>query len=160
MVEHTQTIRRQIADELFECVWPFCEIGAKRIKTPINVVMNSGNRKIKFALTFFFILPILIYVIFTGLYKTFDVYIYLMNNKHQGNENPVDYSTYYPLPNPSWSYKQRNSYIFDNSSMSNHLKKKAVPIWMLTTLIRIKIKEKNWREKFSCLTRYPWKKLL
>ena len=28
MVKHTQTIRRQFADELFECVWPFCEIGA------------------------------------------------------------------------------------------------------------------------------------
>ena len=25
---NTQTIRRQIADELFECVWPFCGIGA------------------------------------------------------------------------------------------------------------------------------------
>ena len=24
MVKHTQTIRREIADELFECVWPFC----------------------------------------------------------------------------------------------------------------------------------------
>ena len=23
MVKHTQTIRRQFADELFECVWPF-----------------------------------------------------------------------------------------------------------------------------------------
>ena len=31
MVKHTQTIRRQIADELFECGWPFCEIGAKRV---------------------------------------------------------------------------------------------------------------------------------
>ena len=31
MVKHTQTIRRQIADE-FEYVWPFCEIGAKRVK--------------------------------------------------------------------------------------------------------------------------------
>ena len=30
MVKHTQTIRRQIADELFECVRPFCEIGAER----------------------------------------------------------------------------------------------------------------------------------
>ena len=29
MVKHTQTI----ADELFECVWPFCEIGAKRLIT-------------------------------------------------------------------------------------------------------------------------------
>ena len=32
MVKHTQTIRWQIADELFECVWPFCEISAKRVK--------------------------------------------------------------------------------------------------------------------------------
>ena len=32
MVKHTQTIRQKIADELFECVWPFCEIGAERIK--------------------------------------------------------------------------------------------------------------------------------
>ena len=30
MVKHTQTIRRQIADELFEYVWSFCEIGAKK----------------------------------------------------------------------------------------------------------------------------------
>ena len=30
MVKHTQTISRQIADELFECVWPFCGIGAWR----------------------------------------------------------------------------------------------------------------------------------
>ena len=30
MVKYTRTIRRQIADELFECVWPFYEIGAKR----------------------------------------------------------------------------------------------------------------------------------
>ena len=30
---HTQTIRRKIADELFECVWPFCKIGALRVKT-------------------------------------------------------------------------------------------------------------------------------
>ena len=27
MIKHTQTIRRQIADELFECVWPFFKIG-------------------------------------------------------------------------------------------------------------------------------------
>ena len=24
MAKHTQTIRRKIADELFECVWPLC----------------------------------------------------------------------------------------------------------------------------------------
>ena len=28
IVKHTQTIRRQFVDELFESVWPFCEIGA------------------------------------------------------------------------------------------------------------------------------------
>ena len=32
MVKHTQTIRQQIADELFECVSPFCGIAAKRVK--------------------------------------------------------------------------------------------------------------------------------
>ena len=33
MVKHTQTIHRKIADELVECVWPFCEIGTKRVKS-------------------------------------------------------------------------------------------------------------------------------
>ena len=28
MVKHTETIRRQFADKLFECVWPFWETGA------------------------------------------------------------------------------------------------------------------------------------
>ena len=28
MVKHTRTIRQQFADELLECVWPFCDIGA------------------------------------------------------------------------------------------------------------------------------------
>ena len=32
MVKHTQTIRRQFVNELFECVWPFYEIGAERVK--------------------------------------------------------------------------------------------------------------------------------
>ena len=32
MVKHTQAIYRQIADELFECVWPLCEIGATRVE--------------------------------------------------------------------------------------------------------------------------------
>ena len=31
MVKHTQTIRRQIADKLFEYDWPFRGIGAKFI---------------------------------------------------------------------------------------------------------------------------------
>ena len=38
MVKHSQTIRRQIADELFECVWPFCGIGAERVNyTPTHL---------------------------------------------------------------------------------------------------------------------------
>ena len=32
MVKNTQTIRRQIAEELFECIWPFCGIGVSKIK--------------------------------------------------------------------------------------------------------------------------------
>ena len=32
MVKHTQTIRRQFADGLFKCVWPFCGIGASKVK--------------------------------------------------------------------------------------------------------------------------------
>ena len=35
MDKPTQTIGRQIADELFECVWPLCEIGAKRVNKTI-----------------------------------------------------------------------------------------------------------------------------
>ena len=31
MIKHTQAICRQIADKLFECVWRFCGIGAKRV---------------------------------------------------------------------------------------------------------------------------------
>ena len=40
MAKHTQTIRQQIAEELFECVWPFCEIGAERV--------NSGSVTLSF----------------------------------------------------------------------------------------------------------------
>ena len=31
MVQHTQTIRQQAANELFECVWPFCGLALKNI---------------------------------------------------------------------------------------------------------------------------------
>ena len=37
MLKHTQTIPRQIADELFEFVWPFFEIGAKRVNESMPV---------------------------------------------------------------------------------------------------------------------------
>ena len=42
MVKHTQTIRRQIADELFECVLPFCVIGAWRYN--LFQANNKGNK--------------------------------------------------------------------------------------------------------------------
>ena len=32
MVKHTQTIRRQFADELFECVWQFVKLSLKGLK--------------------------------------------------------------------------------------------------------------------------------
>ena len=31
MVNYTPTILLQIADKLFECVWPFCGVGAWRV---------------------------------------------------------------------------------------------------------------------------------
>ena len=37
MVKHNQKIRPQIDDEFFECVWSFCEIGAKRVKQEITL---------------------------------------------------------------------------------------------------------------------------
>ena len=36
MAKLTQTIRRQFVDELFECVWPFSGIGAKKVKVQSN----------------------------------------------------------------------------------------------------------------------------
>ena len=41
MVKHTQTIRQQIADILFECVWLFCEIDAKRVNYTIIDVIST-----------------------------------------------------------------------------------------------------------------------
>ena len=37
MIKHTQTIRRQFADELFERVSPFRDIGAWRVKLMLVV---------------------------------------------------------------------------------------------------------------------------
>ena len=37
MVKHTQIIRRQFAGELLECVRPFCEIGAEKVKLSVEV---------------------------------------------------------------------------------------------------------------------------
>ena len=35
-VKHTQTIRWQFADELLECVWPFCDIGTYRVNAGVS----------------------------------------------------------------------------------------------------------------------------
>ena len=40
MAKHTQTIRRQFADELFECVWLFCGIGALRVTIKVNLIFS------------------------------------------------------------------------------------------------------------------------
>ena len=36
MVKHTQTIRQQFGEELFECVWPFCGVGAKGLNVDVS----------------------------------------------------------------------------------------------------------------------------
>ena len=50
MVKHIQTIRRKIADELLECVWPFCEIEAKRVNLQVHnkIVVHYGSFLVKF----------------------------------------------------------------------------------------------------------------
>ena len=45
MAKHTQIIRRQIVDEFFECVWPFCEIGAYRVKLYIAYDNQSYSNR-------------------------------------------------------------------------------------------------------------------
>ena len=53
MVKHTQTIRRQFAEELFELVWPFRGIGAsysmhERVKGLMDgTVQSTLNQKSK-----------------------------------------------------------------------------------------------------------------
>ena len=36
MVKHTQAIRRLLANEMYECVWPFGKVGAQRVKLTLN----------------------------------------------------------------------------------------------------------------------------
>ena len=40
MVKHTQTICRQFADELFECVWPFCDIGGQSFNIKDKLIVR------------------------------------------------------------------------------------------------------------------------
>ena len=50
MIKDTQTIRQKIADELFDCVWPFCEIDAKRVNQQVynKIVVHYGRFLVKF----------------------------------------------------------------------------------------------------------------
>ena len=43
MVKHTQTIHRQIADELFECVWQFGGVGNWRDKAKPAIIRKFGG---------------------------------------------------------------------------------------------------------------------
>ena len=43
MVKHTQTIRRQFADEFFECVWPFCGICAERVNISSSLPVGASR---------------------------------------------------------------------------------------------------------------------
>ena len=49
MVKHTQTIRRQIADELFECVWPLTSVFEGLLQNLLNkkMVISGGGHKWK-----------------------------------------------------------------------------------------------------------------
>ena len=59
MVKYTQTIRQQFADKLSECVWPFCGVGASKVKSMTRSRMrlwsliqhNSSNSKGDISLT-------------------------------------------------------------------------------------------------------------
>ena len=52
MFKHTQTIRRQFADEYFECVWPFCGVGIWRVKLLLVKFLNLKSIKIKLKFNF------------------------------------------------------------------------------------------------------------
>ena len=43
MVKHTQTVCQQIGDELFECVWPFCGVGAERVNELLNNLSKENK---------------------------------------------------------------------------------------------------------------------
>ena len=43
MAKHTQTIRRQYADKLFECVWPFCGIGTYKFRNVVDIYVQAAD---------------------------------------------------------------------------------------------------------------------
>ena len=44
MIKHTQTVRRQIANKLFEYVWPFCGVGVYGVNKHTRVESYQKNR--------------------------------------------------------------------------------------------------------------------
>ena len=50
MVKDTQTVPRQIADELFECVCSFCEIGALHMQKKNSRILNFLSSNIGYVL--------------------------------------------------------------------------------------------------------------
>ena len=58
MVKHTHTIRRQTAEELFECVWPFFGIGALRVKQICIAVFHEYTAQKSWWLTGIFLLAL------------------------------------------------------------------------------------------------------
>ena len=47
MVKHTQAICRQFTDELLECVWPFCKIGAESLNTWYCITFRRFAKRLK-----------------------------------------------------------------------------------------------------------------
>ena len=74
MIKHTQTIRRQ-KDELFECVLPFCGVGAERVKYASDSFVTWN------ILEFFDKIPsnCFVQVFYLGKYSNLGGY---KNNKH------------------------------------------------------------------------------
>ena len=48
MVKHTQIIRPQIANEFFECDWPFCGVGALRVNKTTIIAIYIRFTTVKF----------------------------------------------------------------------------------------------------------------
>ena len=44
-VKHTQTIRRKIAEDLFEWISPFCVVAAYRVKKILTLIPPRNTRK-------------------------------------------------------------------------------------------------------------------
>ena len=110
MVKHTQTIRRQIADELFECVWPFCEIGAWRVKV---IELYSQNQ-----------------LLYSYIQSFFPADIYLLKVYNRTPEQSVKCSVKLTIKTPKRRQWRRYGVFVVNFEHISHL----VPVFLLLTL--------------------------